>query len=256
MKKLNFMILLFLAFASMGAIANPTENLANEQKFDNANKFYKNGDFKSSLGQYLEIYNTKETSELDFNIGNCYFRERDFAKAILFYERAKLLTPNDIEIEQNLQITQLKIQDKIEAIPEFQLIEYLINIRDSFAANAWALLTFVSAWLVAILFFLFYLTHGQLRKLSFFGIILLLFAFSFNFSMASWRNQFEQTRNKAIITSISIYMKSAATDSSQNLILIHSGTKVEITEENGDYVRVRIVNGNIGWINKKDIELI
>lgn len=256
MKKLILNILLILAFAGVGLNANPESKLANEQKFQNANTFYKNGDFKSALSQYLEIYQSSETSELSFNIGNCYFREKDYAKAILFYERAKLIAPNDEEIEQNLQIAQSKIQDKIEALPEFQLFELFMNIRDSFAANAWSVLTFVSAWLAAIVFFLFYLTTGRLRKLSFLAMILLIFAFSFNFSMASWRNAFEQTRNKAIITSTSIYIKSAASDSSQNLLLLHSGTKVEITEENGDYVRVKIVNGNIGWINKKDIEMI
>ena len=145
---------------------------------------------------------------------------------------------------------------RIQSDSKFQIFEFFVNIRDSFAANGWSVLTFVSAWLAAIVFFLFYLTSGKLRKLSFFGIVLLLLAFSFNFSMASWRNQFEQERNKAIITSISIYMKSAASDSSQNLLLLHSGTKVEITEENGDFVRVKIANGNVGWINKKDIELI
>lgn len=245
-----------LALACFGLNASPKSTQAAELKFQNANKYYKNGDFKSALSQYLELYGQNETSELCFNIGNCYFREKDYAKAILFYERAKLIAPNDEQIEQNLQIAQSKIQDKIEALPEFQLIEYLINIRDSFAANGWSVLTFVSAWLAAIVFFLFYLTTGRLRKLSFMAMILLIFAFSFNFSMASWRNQFELTRNKAIITSISIYMKSAAADSSQNLLLLHSGTKVEITEENGDYVRVKISNGNIGWINKKDIEMI
>lgn len=45
-----------------------------------------------------------------------------------------------------------------------------------------------------------------------------------------------------------ISVKSSPGDSGKDLFILHSGTKVKITNSIGDWLEIRIADGNKGWI--------
>ena len=49
------------------------------------------------------ISNNIESSELYFNLGNAYYKTNSIGLAILNYERAKKLAPDDEDISANLK---------------------------------------------------------------------------------------------------------------------------------------------------------
>jgi SH3-like domain-containing protein len=51
-------------------------------------------------------------------------------------------------------------------------------------------------------------------------------------------------------------VKSSPIESGTGLFVIHAGTKVKITDELGDWLRIRIADGNEGWILSSDLERI
>ena len=51
-------------------------------------------------------------------------------------------------------------------------------------------------------------------------------------------------------------VKSAPNATGNNLFILHEGSKVEILEEAGKWLRIEISDGRQGWIQKSDVEVI
>ena len=61
----------------------------------------------------------------------------------------------------------------------------------------------------------------------------------------------------AIIFSIKIEIKADPNERSENLLTLHLGTKVKIIDNfNEKWVKIKLVNGQEGWINNNEIKII
>ena len=60
----------------------------------------------------------------------------------------------------------------------------------------------------------------------------------------------------AIVMEASAYIKSSPDEKSTNLFMLHQGTKVEITEETKGWKKIKIANGNVGWVATEQVEKI
>jgi len=67
-------------------------------------------------------------------------------------------------------------------------------------------------------------------------------------TQTSYHNNF--TKKEAIIFSETITVNSAPTISSTNLFTLHAGIKVQIIDVIGDWINIKIANGNSGWIRQ------
>ena len=65
--------------------------------------------------------------------------------------------------------------------------------------------------------------------------------------------QFQQKSKQktAIIVSSSLIVKSAPSFSANDLFSLHSGSKILITDQIGQWIHIRLTNGNKGWILKE-----
>ena len=61
---------------------------------------------------------------------------------------------------------------------------------------------------------------------------------------------------EAIIFSSTTIANSAPTNNSTNLFSLHSGSKVEIVDAIGDWINIKIANGNNGWIKESDCKIL
>ena len=82
-----------------------------------------------------------------FNQANAAQREERFGPAILGYERARLLSPNDSSIEQNLRIAREKAGVNAPAIPLWQRPAYLLSF------DGWAIVGSSAFFIACALFF-------------------------------------------------------------------------------------------------------
>ena len=55
--------------------------------------------------------------ELEYNLGNCYYKLEEVGKTILHYERAKLIDPVNDDLRANILLADLRVIDKIEPLP-------------------------------------------------------------------------------------------------------------------------------------------
>ena len=62
------------------------------------------------------------------------------------------------------------------------------------------------------------------------------------------------TKKEAIIFTSSVVVNSAPTTNSTNLFSLHSGSKIEILDTIGEWINIKIANGNSGWILQNSIK--
>ena len=61
-------------------------------------------------------------------------------------------------------------------------------------------------------------------------------------------------KEEGIIFSSVVVIHSAPTSNSTELFTLHSGTKLEITDRIGDWIHIKIANGNSGWILQNSVK--
>jgi tetratricopeptide (TPR) repeat protein len=119
-----FLLLLCILFslpvcAGENPVATGNVNIA----YDSANAAYVRKKYDQAIAYYESILSANQQSPtVYFNLGNAYYQTGDYTHAILNYERAKKLAPNDEDITVNLKFANQKTEDKIEAAPEMFLV--------------------------------------------------------------------------------------------------------------------------------------
>ncbi len=256
MKNFAFHITIVLGIFLNSTFYAVGENL--NELFQKANQHYIRGEYTQAAVLYEKILNNGYISkELLYNLGNVYFRLGEYHKSILFYERARILDPFDEDIKFNLQIANLHNVDKIQEAPKFFLKQIWEDIRDSLSSGQWAILAVVSIWIASALLIVFLLNFSVLiRKISFFAGLLFAIIFIFSTTFGLTRYNYEQNHNLAIIFAENAYIKSSPEDTSTDLFILHQGTKVQILDEIGEWFKIRLANGNVGWIKKKLLEKV
>lgn len=251
MKNKLIIIILFL-------FANKLYAVDNSSLFIKANDLYKNGRYDTAIILYNDILKSGvESSELYFNIGNAYFKKKDISNAILNYERAHKLAPGDDDINFNLQLAQTMIVDKINILPEFFLLSWLRNFRELFSTDAWAKISITLFIFVLIITGIYLYTNRLwLKKISFWlGIVFIVFSIMALYNSYSTKKAIE-SQSWAIVMTPSVTIKSSPDEDGTDLFVIHEGTKVWINDKVENWLKIRIADGNNGWIKKTDIEAI
>lgn len=233
-------------------------NASDILSLDSANASYKKGEFEKAINSYQAILDEGyESSELYYNLGNAYFRMKEIPRAILYFEKARLLNPEDEDINYNLNLLNSYIVDKVTPLPEFIVFTWVNSVMNIFSVNQWSMfgLIFFISSLILFLIFLFSGKAG-LRKL-FFWTGTIVFFVSIACTIFAIKSRSEIENNKTAIVMVSVTTaKSSPDDSSTDLFIIHEGTKVIINEELEDWTEIKLLDGSIGWIKTKDFEKI
>ena len=244
MKKIFFIIVLMVT-----AFCLKAQTIQNQQ-FERANYYYNEARYDTAVIIYKGILDDGYVSApLLYNIGNAYFKMREYPMAILYYEKALKIEPNNEEIQQNLAIANAMTTDKIEPMPEFFLRKLWRNIGNMFTANEWATVSLVLITLVLLVVFLYLTaqTRGMKKGMFFTGILLILLTLC-SIIFASQRFRYMNEHNEAIVMMPTITVKSSPTSSGTDLFVLHEGTKVKVLDSTDNWNKIKIADGSVGWL--------
>ena len=266
MKKIFALILIVVPILARAQDNNGMTNLvADSTKADaiptlaQADSAYIQGDYLTAISIYeWVVENQGVNATLYMNLGNCWLKRDEVAKAILCYERAYLLDPSDPDIRFNLELARTKTVDKINPVNELFIVVWFKKLLALLDVNEWAVLT-VILFAVTILLaglFLFSKKTG-LRKLSFSFSAFFLFLSILSFIFATTQMGNIRERDTAIIMSPSVTVKSTPSSAGTDLFIIHEGRKVQILDSTmKEWVEIRLEDGNTGWIPVNVMEII
>ena len=249
----NTILLIFSIFTVLQINAQENDSLIIK-----ANDYYTEAQFQDAINAYEAIINSGyESSEIYYNLANAYYKEKVIALAILNYEKAIQLAPNDEDILYNLELTNRLVVDKIEVLPVFFIIGWIRNLKSIFTSDLWAIISLVSfiLTLVFISIFLYSRSIGLKKfSLGFAFFIVIISTISLIFSHQ--QKQAILNGNTAIITNLSVTVKSSPDISGTDLFVLHEGTKVWIEDKISDWNEIKLSDGSIGWLKVENIEVI
>lgn len=222
----------------------------NENEFKIGIDKYTSGNYREALSIWTSLYNTGyHSAELAYNIGNAYFKLDSIPGAVLFYERALLLKPADEDISYNLQIARSLVTDKFEEIPELFFIRWYNFLSLTLSSNSWAKISFGTFLVFLFLLSVYLYSSKYVFKVFAFWtalVFLIISASTLSFSISN-RSLVYDSR-KAVIFCPVIHGKSSPDNSGTDLFVLHEGTKVSVEDEVGDWLEIRLSDGNKGWI--------
>ena len=251
--KLNSLLLILLFSFSLSVTANE-----NKVILDSANAAYSKGDYFKAIKLYDSVLNNSTVApEIYFNLGNAYYKTNNIGYAILNYERAKKLAPDDEDIIVNLKLANQKTEDKIEAAPQLFLTTWKNGIVDLMSEKIWSELCIVLIVFSLILFAVYiFSANRSVKQIGFFGGSILILTSIIIFFIAQHKYELTKNSESAIITVPTVTVTGSPNEKGTKLFILHEGTKVNITEDEGDWTEIKIVNGNVGWVPSKSLSAI
>lgn len=255
--KAAYMALLLLL--SVPTAMNAQNDAYVDSLWNNANNAYVEGRWEDAVSGYDMISGLGlESAPLYCNMADAYFKSGNMAKAILNYERALKLDPSYADARFNLELAQNMIQDRIDPVPDFILKVWAKDICWLMDSDAWAVIFIVLLALSLAMILLFVLSPSVAgRRTGFFtGIALLLLAVS-ALSFSIWqKNDYEKADMAILMRPVSSVRSSPSTEASQDLFVLHEGTKVQIIDQVGSWSNIELADGRQGWIRTSDMEVI
>jgi tetratricopeptide (TPR) repeat protein len=224
-----------------------------------ANEKYNSLDFVGAIEKYNELLKGGfHSSELYFNLGNAYYKLDSLAQSIYYYEKGLKYFPNDSSLTQNLEYLNNLTIDDIESLPEDIIsmqFNYLLNY---FSFNNWSIITIITAILSCFIFLLYFLSKSSKYKRTYFTIFILSFMLTSSLLFVNFKIYNVQTTIEfGIVYNDVIEVNFEPNEKSEVLFEIHEGTKVEIIENfDTDWLKIKLSNGQTGWVIKNQIKII
>lgn len=254
MKCKNIVILaaaiLLLAFHAAGQ--SPEQTAAQAAKAYNSKKY------TEAIAAYNKIIaGGYESYSLYYNLGNAYFRNNELAQAVLYYEKALKLEPNNEDILYNIEVVNSKLVDKVEKVPELFYKKWWKQIVNMLSIDTLALVSLLLLTLSIILIAIYIAAVNiMIRKICFWGGAMLLLLFGISITAASQRNHYIVNQHEAIVFTANVNIKSSPDENSKDIFVLHEGIKVILLDEVSDWQEIRIANGSVGWIKNSDLRKI
>jgi tetratricopeptide (TPR) repeat protein len=223
-----------------------------EERFFEANRAYKNDQFRDAADGYLElIENGFENGHIYYNLGNAYFRLGDLGKAILFYERARLLIPRDDDLIFNLAHARHQAVDDIGDVHAFWQNGFLgldgLNLYETFFA--FSVLNF---------FFFFILGLRLIKKAEwsyylsiFLAIVISIGACALTLKWYAWAMD-----DRAVVLADEAEVRAGPDAGDTTLYKIHAGAVVSFERAEGDWTLLHLSKDKRGWTQSRQLERI
>jgi tetratricopeptide (TPR) repeat protein len=219
-------------------------------EFAKANQEFAQGHFKEAIAGYEALVRAGQwNANLFYDLGNAYFRTRDFGRAILNYERALALDQHHPEATANLQIARdearaLELQPtRLERYLQFASIS---QCSIAAAVALWLGIFGIVTWIFA---------RRRSTALMSLSILCLLVS-----AMAIWAihtlDHGSKGRALAIVTGTDVQARLATADTANSVLALPAGSEIKILSTRGDWMYAALPNDLRGWIQTKNTEQV
>jgi tetratricopeptide (TPR) repeat protein len=249
MKNLVYLLICLISFSL---------KIKGNEFLQKAEKAYDSKKYKEAVSSYETLINDGYKSyQLYFNLGNAYYRNNELGKAIYYYELARKINPNDEDVRINLGIASSKTIDKIDSKENFFISAVKTNLLSSFSTNTWAWISIISLFIAAVLFFLFInSTAITIKRISFMLACVLTLSFFISYFLGYSALKAKMENKFAIVTAKDVRIMNEPTLSASTKFTLHEGTKIRVVENNGDWLLIKLDNGNEGWVKLNSVGII
>jgi len=223
-----------------------------------ANEYYKNNRYQLAIEEYNKLLlDGYEGTSLYYNLGNAHYRLGKIGFAILYYEKALKLSPNDEDVKHNLALSKLNLKDKVDTLPPFFIFNIWEGLLASFSVTGWTIIVYIFFILVLLASIAYFFSRNVTeQRISFFTGVGLTTILILTIILLTVKMNKEFNVKDGIIVETSVVVKSSPDYSAKDSFQIHEGLKVRLDDQVDDWVKIRLDDGKIGWIMQKSIKII
>jgi len=247
--KILIFLFLFVKIVSAGEL----ENL-----FQKGNEHYLKGEYQETIRIFQSIVEKGyQGKSLYYNLGNAYFRIGKIGLAILYYEKAKKISPSDEDVNYNLAFANSKIADKIETLPKFFIFDWWENALALFSISGWTY--------AAYLFYLFilgavgyYYFAGSLKgqRIAFYTGIISTFFLVLTIVLLAVNLNRELNYKFGIVVDPVVVVKFSPDQNSKDAFIVHEGLKVQAEDNVNTWIKIKLIDGKVGWLKNNYLKII
>lgn len=222
-------------------------------------KAYSDADYAEAVRIFEGAIETSDnpSDELFYNLGASYYKQGEYALALLNFRRAYRLDPTDRDIRHNIEMTRSKTIDAMEPQPTFFIARWIDGITHLMGLGGWMFvaLIFFTIFVGGILLYL--LTRSRdMRLLGFYGSIAGLLLCIVANIMVYRSHGFIHDTSEAVITAPVVTVKSSPDLSSEDVMVVHSGMEVKVLRQLSGLSEVQFPDGSKGWIEDGAYETV
>ena len=235
------------------------QSRADEAAVSAANNLYETGHYTEAVQIYEQLIDQGyRDSAIFYNLGNTYFQQKDYARAILNYRRASLLEPRDRHIQDNLELAQEKANLEMLAIAPGPLSVTADLTGRWLNLNETAILA-IDLWFIAgLLVFSWRLfsNENSASALRNGGIGFAFFMLLVMLSLGG-RLLIEKNNPEGIVVAPVVALRSEPGDQYATGVEIKAGAPVGLLEQRGDWIHLSGPGDSFnGWVPASSIETV
>ncbi len=247
----HLLVLIFLCSIQIAA----GQPAALQDSLAKGNQLYTSGKYAQAAKTYESIAAKGfDSFELYYNLGNALYKTNNITFAILNYERALKLSPANEDVIFNLEMAKRQVVDNIDLLPEPGFLRWWHALISSRPADSWATHTLVSFFLFLLFFALFlFATTIRNKQVTFWFAVVTLSYSLLTFSFGTSQRSNLVNHNSGVITERSVRMKGSPSETGTELFILHEGLSVQITDKLGEWIEIRLADGNKGWVKESSL---
>jgi len=211
---------------------------APEALFRQANEAYSQEEYTDAIDLYRQCLAEAQSEALHYNLGNAYYQTGEIGPAVLHYEKALALRPNNPDARANLHFIRETAQ---LPEPETGLVH---RWNQALPLNIWCWLAAAGFWGSAALMLLprmFETVNAFTRLLLFFSLLLML-------SGAAALYGYKDKSNQGVVLQSDTPLRVAPAKESPPTAYIQAGELAVIVKERKDFFFVNTQTGKSGWV--------
>jgi len=237
-------LVLLLPLAAAGSVR--------DLEYQEADRAYRETHYQVAYDGYARLLGTGGADgHLLYNLGNAAFRLNQNGRAILFYERARLLLPRDADLKFNLGHAREQLRDVIPAS------EGIVGTA-FFWLDSLTLAELFWSFAAVNLLFWGILVARIFSRSEWTNSLLFLLLGAWLLAGVSFGLKWQQTRSddRAVVLPTEVNVLAGPDSRDTLLFKLHEGTIVHYERSEEGWSLIRLPDGKRGWLRADSVEKI
>lgn len=255
MNKLIRLSLLFWLTVGIfcGHLAYAADLPNTRQLFDQASVDYHAGKYDAAIEGYNQLLASGvESANLYYNLANSYVKKGELGKAVLNYERARILAPGDSDLKANYEyvLSTLNAGPRTFGSPFERFCQRLFEgVTVDFLV---ILLSAIYVLVIAgLILYLFQPTSRLYVRLAFIALSIISF-----FAVVAFYQKSAYLATGAVVVAKEAAAKFEPLDTATTYFKLSEGSAIEVLEHSGAWCKIKRPDGKLGWAKAETLETI
>jgi hypothetical protein len=237
-----------LAFAVLAA-AGPAE-------FREANEAFLHGRYDGAIEGYQALIRGGAWNpDVHYNLGNAYLASGRRGMAVLHYERALVLNPDDEDAKANLEFAKRHLQDEAAFVPSMKT-----PVEDFFRGLPFSPLLLIAMVTWALAFSLLLVRRlflaGLVRRVVTTVLVPVASVAVLTVVLSAGGVWVREYRPRCVVLSDAAELKEGPSDSFKSVVTLREGVTAGLRAKEPGWARITLPSGVTGWVKTDAIEKI